>query len=189
MADVIRELISKADVVNILAEQLNDLFQEFSRWQLVNNQYSILWIVNSLLMESPREEYSIIKEMYEWEAESIRKDVIDTMNKLTNYIHNVKIKKREDLEIFIINFKSSVERYNRLVRFFYKIAPIIPLKTHERIIKDYSNSFRIRYNEFLPKYEDFLKRASRELGYSLESTLERAGDIPKHRDPWIRKQP
>lgn len=188
MAEVIRELISKADVVNILAEQLKDLFEEFHKWQLVNNQYSILWIVDSLLQESPREEYSIIKEMYAWDAESIRRDVRETMVTLSNYINNVTVKRREDLKTYISKLTLAVERYAQLIRIFFKIATIFPIKDRERIDEYYSNSFRIRYNEFLPKFEDFLKRASRELGYSFERNIERAGDLPKYREPWSRQK-
>jgi len=185
MADVVRMWITKGDVVNILAEQLADLSKDFTRWHLSSHSSSIAWLGRNLLSNAPLEEHNIVGEMFNSENERLEKEIVQLNNKLTVFVKSEKMKRKGALANFIRSFISIVQAYqNNLVRGFYRMAEILPKENRDRVADSYSSEFRVRYNEFAAKYEDFLRRASRELGENFERTLGRAKEFPKKREPW-----
>jgi len=187
MADVVRTLITRGDIVNVLAEQLSDLSKDFTTWHLSNRGSSVTWLAEALLREAPLEEHAIIQRMFQNEGNRLRNKITEFNNNLKLFINSVDLKKKGALATFIKSFISIVDAYqNNFVNHFYQIAAIIPKENRNRVKAPYSDEFRVRYNEFAVRYEDFLRRASRELGENLERTLERVKEFPQIREPWRR---
>lgn len=187
MADVIRMWITKGDIVNVLAEQLADLSKDFTTWHLSNRGSSVTYLARILLRETPMEEYDIIQRMFESECSHLANEIKEFNDNLNTFVKKVKMKKKETLVTFIKSFISIVQVYhNNLVNRFYEIVAIMPKKNRDWVKESYSSEFRVRYNEFAAKYEDFLKRASRELGKNLERTIERVKEFPEIREPFRR---
>lgn len=187
MADVIRMWITKGDIVNVLAEQLADLSKDFTTWHLSNRGSSVGWLGTNLLREAPAEEDVIIQRMFESESNRLGNEILEFNRNLNVFVKNVKMKKKGTLATLIKSFILIVHAYhNNLVKRFYEIAVLMPKENRDCVKEQYSNEFRVRYNEFAAKYEDFLKRASRELGEGLERTLERVKEFPQMREPWRR---
>jgi len=186
MADVVRMWITKGDVVNILAEQLNDLSKDFAEWHLSNRSSSVIWLGRYLMKEPPIEEIGIIQNMFESEGGRLKKEFAEYRSKLNAFVNRKEVKEKKSLATFIAFFVSTVERYESLIRYFYEIAAIVSERNRDRIEKEYTNEFRVRFNEFAVKYEDFLKRSSRELGEDFERTLRRVKEFPEKREPWGR---
>jgi len=189
MADVVRMWITKGDVVNVLAEQLVDLSKDFAQWHLSDTHSSVIWLARNSMREPPIEEVGIIQNMFESEGSRLKTEFVKFRNKLNVFVKKKEIKERKSLATFIEFFISTVHRYENLIMYFYDIAAIMPERNRDRIREAYSNEFRVRYNEFALKYEDFLKRSSRELGEGFERTLKRVKEFPEKREPWGERKP
>lgn len=187
MADVIRLWITKGDIVNVLAEQLADLSKDFAEWHLSNRSSSAVWIAETLMRDAPAEEVGIILRTFREEGNRLQNEFAQFRSKLNVFVKKKKIKEKEDLAIFITFLTSTLQRYENLARRLYDVAAIMPEENRDSVKEVYSNDFRVRYNELAVKCEDFLKRASRELGQSFERSLERVKEFPKRREPWRRE--
>jgi hypothetical protein len=78
----------------------------------------------------------------------------------------------------ISNFSGYIISYNNtFVNGFMDILQNTGENTIKSVGKLYNADFRMRYNELASKYEDFLKRAQRELNANLESPMPRVNEF------------
>jgi hypothetical protein len=78
----------------------------------------------------------------------------------------------------MMTFKQNVTLYNSVfIEGFIDILQMIDGKDTEDVSARYNDELRVRYNEITSKFEDFLKRAQRELGDTFEQTMPRAREF------------
>ena len=181
MTELVREWITKGDIAFVLAEQLSDLVNDFARWHVLENRdSSILYLGASIrgrLGELPGWAYRM-SEFFENSSRLVKHELERLEEELRTFVGETEAREKKELIRIIHEFSWIVEQYNRVhVNGYMQIFDELDEKSQSRLQKPYNDEFRVRYNEFAAKYEDFLKRASRELGENLSKAIPRAKEL------------
>ena len=186
MADLVRMWIMRGDVVHVLAEQLQDIVNDFAKWHVLEDRSTnIGHLCNNLRGRTGSiddEKTRVI--VHEWigfynqSFRLVRNDVTELRKKLKKFINQKEPKEKDVLIDIIINFTNIVTSFNNIfVRGFINIIQKMGEGTKKDVGARFNDEFRTRYNEIASKYEDFLKRTQRELGVGLEGTIPRAKEF------------
>jgi hypothetical protein len=186
MTDLVRMWIMRGDVVHVLAEQLQDITNDFARWHVLENRSTSI----HNLCENLRGRVGTIEDemkrriMYQWiefflrSFQLMRNDVSDLTGRLTTFITQKEPKEKMVLVHLIKEFTQIIISYNNVfVRSFIEILQNMDKYTKRDTGARYNDDFRTRYNEIASKCEDFLKRAERELGETLQQAIPRAKEF------------
>jgi hypothetical protein len=120
----------------------------------------------------------IISSFFEKSGGFVKNYVRRIQRELTGFIKDTKPKDKKKLVDLISEFNWIVEMYyNAYVDSFMEIFDSLSERDQRHIEKKYNDEFRIRYNEFAAKYEDFLKRVSRELVTDVAMPIPRAKEL------------
>ena len=186
MTDLVKTWIMRGDVVHVLAEQLQDIMNDFAKWHVLEHRSTnIGHLCNDLRgrMEGIEDQMRRVI-IYEWigffnrSYQLIRNDVVYLRNRLNKFVKQREPKDREVLFKLTIEFSQIVTSYHNIfLQGFLDILQNMDEKTKRRAGETYNDEFRTRYNEIASKYEDFLKRTQRELGGGLESAMPRAREF------------
>ena len=186
MTDLVRVWIMRGDVIHVLAEQLQDIINDFAKWHVLENRSTSL----SNLCENLRgrmgaiEDETVRKILFQWtdfftrSFQFMRNDVSRLKRRLAKYISQEEPKEKNVLIDIISEFAQIIISHNNVfVESFIKILQNMDERTKNSSGARYNDDFRTRYNEIASKYEDFLKRAQRELGEPLEQAIPRAKEF------------
>ena len=183
MTDLVRMWITRGDVVHVLAEQLQDFVSDFNKWHMGDTTASMHYLCRTLRSRpitdpSTREIMFGWMELFDRSFDLLAKDAARLQVELNKFVNNREAKDKTILVETILNFSDIVYAYNSIfVQSFLKIVNNMDESGRNEVGRLYSNDFRTRYNELASKYEDFLKRAQRELGQGLERDMPRAGEF------------
>ena len=186
MTDLVRTWIMRGDIVHVLAEQLHDLVKDFNKWHVSENRNtSISYLCRSL---GDRVQYiedetkrgpirgwaNLLCQAFQFMISDVR----DLRSKLDRFIRQKEPKEKNVLIEAILDFTQIVTSYHSIfVQGFIEILQNMDEDTKRLVGGWYNDEFRTRYNEITPKYEDFLKRAHRELGELSEQAMPRAKEF------------
>jgi len=186
MTDLVRVWIMRGDVVHVLAEQLQDITNDFAKWHVLENRSTSI----KNLCENLRGRVGAIEDegkraiMFDWieffprSFQFMRNDVSDLKERLARFISQEEPKEKMVLVSLVNKFASIIISYNNVfVESFMKILQNMDEYSKRNFGARYNDDFRTRYNEIASKYEDFLKRAQRELGESLVQAIPRAKEF------------
>lgn len=183
MTDLVRTWIARGDIVHVLAEQLQDFVSDFNKWHVSDTTASIHYLCRTIRAR-PHSNPSTRDIMFGWmelfnrSFDLLAKDANRLQVNLNIFVNKKKAKDKAILVEMILNFSNIVYAYNFIfVQSFLKIVNNVDESGRNAVRRLYSNDFRTRYNELNSKYEDFLKRAQRELGEGLERAMPRAGEF------------
>ena len=181
MTELIREWITKGDVAFVLAEQLLDLVNDFARWHVFENRdSSILHLGASIrgrIGTSPRWAFGMT-DFFRNSSELIKHELQCLREELRIFVKDTEAKEKKELIRIITEFTWIVTQYDRVyVDGYMKIFDELNEENQSYLQRSYNDEFRVRYNEFAAKYEDFLKRATRELGENLSKAIPRAKEL------------
>lgn len=181
MTEIVRAWITKGDIVFVLAEQLLDLVNDFAKWHVLENRdSSILYLGASIqgrVGTSPHWVYRMV-EFFQNSCELIKHQVQHLKEELRIFVTQKEPKEKKELIRIIPEFTWIVQHYNGVyINGYMKIFNELNEENQYRLQGSYNDEFRVRYNEFAAKYEDFIKRASRELGVDLSSLIPRAKEL------------
>lgn len=181
MTELIREWITKGDIAFVLAEQLSDLVNDFARWHVLENRdSSILYLgagIRGRLGELPGWAYRM-SEFFENSSRLIKHELEYLKEELKTFVRETEAREKKELIRIIHEFSWIVEQYDRVyVDGYVKIFDELTEENQYRLQRSYNDEFRVRYNEFAAKYEDFLRRATRELGKNLSKAIPRAKEL------------
>lgn len=186
MADLVRTWIVRGDVVHVFAEQLEDFITDFGKWHVSENRSTNLsHLCNNLRGRMGAiENVSMRNITFKWIEFFVRSfrlmenDVSDLRKGLSKFVKQKKPKDKEELIVFISKFTLTVNNYHNIfVQGFIDILQNMDKEAKRSFGRTYNDEFRTRYNEITSKFEDFLKRAQRELGVGLERAMSRAGEF------------
>jgi hypothetical protein len=192
MTDLIRTWITRGDVVHVLAEQLQDISNDFAKWHVLEIRNTSIRMLcdslrNALSSEQDQWKRTLIYEWIEFFGRSFQlmtNDVSAFKRKVEMFVGQTEPKQKEALIEFVAEFRQIVTLYcNVFIDGFIDILQVMDERTKEYIGGTYNDELRTRYNEITSKYEDFLKRVQRELGESFpEPTVPRAKEFrPKEK--------
>jgi len=184
MTDLVRTWIVRGDIVHVLAEQLHDFVNDFDKWHISDSsRASIVYLCKYVQARLPNDP-SIREIMYEWTAffdqsfGLLVRDVNELRVGLNEFVNRKETKDKVVLVGAISDFTQIVHAYHSIfVRTFMRILENIGEHQQKDAGGLYNDNFRTRYNELASKYEDFLKRAQRELGEGLAHAVPRAGEF------------
>jgi hypothetical protein len=186
MTDLIRIWITRGDVVHVLAEQLQDISNDFAKWHVLENRNtSVRFLCDSLrnMLGSEQEEGKRIM-IYHWieffnrSFQLMTGNVSEFKEKVAEFVGQSEPKRKEVLVKLVVSFGQIITLYNNIfLEGFIDILQVMDKRSREHISQAYNDELRTRYNEITSKYEDFLKRAQRELGESLEHAMPRAKEF------------
>jgi len=182
MTELVRTWIIKGDIAFVLAEQLSDFASDFAKWHVLEDRDTSILYLGRDLRHGPGPTppfFYIITDFFVKSAELIRDDMRQLQRDINVFIKKTEPKEKEKLIALIAEFTSIVEKYYRIyVETFIEMFNALPEEYPRSSVEaHYNDGFRIRYNEFASKYEDFLKRASRELGADIAKPIQRAKEL------------
>jgi hypothetical protein len=186
MTDLVRTWITRGDVIHVLAEQLEDIGNDFAKWHVLENRKtSIRNLCDELRSRLPSDEEQWKRSaIYNWieffnRSFELMKDSVSMSNhKIHLFIRQLEPKQKEVLVELMMAFKQNVALYNSVfIEGFIDILQMMDEKHTNDISGRYNDELRTRYNEITSKFEDFLKRAQRELGEPFEQTMPRAREF------------
>lgn len=186
MTDLIRTWITRADVVHVLAEQLQDISNDFAKYHVQENRSTSVRnlcdnLRNTLGSTDDPSKRTMIYEWIEFFNASFQLmvgDVANFKNRVAEFIKQPEPKRKDALIELVYVFNQIVILYNSVfIEGFINILQVMDKQTKEDVGGRYNDELRTRYNEITSKYEDFLKRAQRELGESLEQAMPRAKEF------------
>lgn len=192
MTNLVRTWIQKGDVVHVLAEQLQDFVKDFDKWHVSENRSTnIRHLCENLHGRMGAiENESLRTVLYDWtnflsqSFQLLKGDISTTKRQLGEAIKtSVQAPRTERLilHVSILEFSKIVVSYHNIfIKGFLDIVKNMDERTQRRIGETYNDEVRTRYNEIASKYEDYLKRAQRELGESLEQAIPRAKEFRSH---------
>lgn len=192
MTDLVKTWIQKGDVVHVLAEQLQDFVNDFDKWHVSENRNTNIRHLGENLhgRMGNIEDASLRPVLYDWTnffSESfqlLKDDISDTKRQLGDAIKASVREPRGErivLHVSILRFSKIVVLYHNIfIKGFLDILKNMDELTKGRFGATYNDEVRTRYNEIASKYEDFLKRAQRELGENLEQAIPRAKEFRSH---------
>lgn len=181
MTELVRAWITKGDVAFVLAEQMLDLVNDFAKWHVLDNRdSSILFLgvnISRRIGNLPRWAYGMV-DFYQNSGELIKHQVQHLREELRIFVAQTEPKEKKKLIRIISEFTWIVQQYNRVyIDGYMKIFNELSEENQYHLQGSYNDEFRVRYNEFAAKYEDFLKRATRELGADLSKPIPRAKEL------------
>ena len=186
MTDLVRTWIVRGDVVHVLAEQLQDFVKDFDKWHVSENRRSSVRFLCQDLQGrlADMEDETKRRILYDWigfyqqSFELLKLDISILRRQTGTFIKLKYLKERTMLIGFILEFTKTILSYHDIfIQGFLKILENMSEKTKRSIGQTYNDEVRTRYNEIASKFEDFLKRAQRELGEGLEHTMPRAKEF------------
>lgn len=183
MTDLVRTWITRGDVIHVLAEQLQDISNDFAKWHVMENRNTC---VRSLCDElrnrlgSDDEQWKRLA-IYKWidffnRSFDLMKDSVSKFKHRADlFIRQSEPKQKDVLVGLMVILKQNVTYYNSVfIEGFLDILQMMDGKNIDDISARYNDELRTRYNEITSKFEDFLKRAQRELGETFEQAMPRA---------------
>lgn len=186
MTDLIRTWITRGDVVYVLAEQLQDISNDFAKWHVLENRNtSVRNLCDNLRnrLSSTEEQWKLVV-IYKWieffnrSFQLMAGDVSKFKDRVAEFIRQPEPKQKDVLINLVTGLKQIISLYNDVfIEGFIDILQIMDADSQEYIGGIYNDELRTRYNEITSKYEDFLKRAQRELGESFEHAMPRAKEF------------
>lgn len=191
MTDLVRIWIARADVVHVLAEQLQDVSNDFAKWHVLENRNASVRVLCDSLRNtiSSNEEQWKRNAMYKWieffnqSFQLMVNDVSDFKDRVAEFLKQPEPKQKNVLVELINAFKRIVALYNNVfIEGFINILECMDEQAREYAGGTYNDEVRTRYNEITSKYEDFLKRAQRELGENLEQAMPRAREFRRKKN-------
>lgn len=185
MADLVRTWIMRGDVAHVLAEQLQDIVNDFAKWHVLENRRtSVQFLCTDLRSRMAITDATRSRMMYRWldlfhqSFQFMRSNVSNLSTRLSRFISQKEPKEKKVLVRLISEFAQIITSYHDIfVRGFMDILQDVDDKTKKDISGVYNDEFRTRFNEITSKYEDFLKRAQRELGEELKQAMPRAKEF------------
>jgi predicted transcriptional regulator len=186
MTDLVRTWITRGDIIHVLAEQLQDISNDFDRWLVLENRGTCVRnLCDELRNRLPpdMEQWKHLA-IYTWieffnrSFELMKNSVSKSKHTIDLFIRQSEPKQKEVLVELMMTFKQNVTLYNSVfIEGFIDILQIIDGKYTEDASARYNDGLRVRYNEITSKFEDFLKRAQRELGDTFEQVMPRAREF------------
>lgn len=187
MTDLIRTWITRGDVVHVLAEQLQDISNDFAKWHVLENRNTCVRVLCDNLrnvLSSQQDEWKRIA-LYQWmdffnrTFQLMVNDVSALKHRVAVFVRQTEPKQKDVLIELVVEFREIVTLYNNVfLEGFLSILQIMDEKGKDYIGRTYNDELRTRYNEITSKYEDFLKRVQRELGESFaEQAMSRAKEF------------
>jgi hypothetical protein len=186
MTDLVRTWITRGDVIHVLAEQLEDISNDFAKWHVLESRNtSIRNLCDELRnrLPSDQEQWKRLA-IYKWieffnrSFQLMKEDVSRSNHKIQLFVRQSEPKQKEVLVELVMTFKQNVTLYNSVfIEGFIDILQMMDEKNLDDISGRYNDELRTRYNEITSKFEDFLKRVQRELGEPFEQTLPRAREF------------
>lgn len=186
MTDLVRTWITRGDVIHVLAEQLQDISNDFDRWLVLENRGTCVRNLCDELrnrLPSDEEQWKRIA-IYTWieffnrSFELMKNSVSKSKHTIELFIRQSETKQKEVLVELMMTFKQNVTLYNSVfIEGFIDILQMMDEKYAEDVSARYNDELRVRYNEITSKFEDFLKRAQRELGEPFEQPMPRAKEF------------
>lgn len=186
MTDLVRVWIMRGDVVHIIAEQLQDITNDFAKWHVLENRSTSI----NNLCEHLRGRVGAIKDegkreiMFDWieffnrSFRLMKNAVSDSKKRLAKFISQKEPKDKKVLADLINEFALIIISHNNVfVESFIKILQNMDEYSKQNIGARYNDDFRTRYNEIASKFEEFTKIAQRELGVGLEQAIPRAKEF------------
>jgi hypothetical protein len=186
MTDLVRTWITRGDIIHVLAEQLQDISNDFIRWLVLENRGTCVRnLCDELRSRLPSDEEQWKRlAIYRWieffnrSFELMKNSVSKSTHTIDLFIRQPEPKQKEVLVELIMTFKQNVTLYNSVfIEGFIDILQMMDGKNTEDVSARYNDELRVRYNEITSKFEDFLKRAQRELGDTFEQAMPRAREF------------
>jgi hypothetical protein len=190
MTDLVRTWITRGDVIHVLAEQMQDISNDFAKWHVLENRNTcVRTLCDELRNRFPPdgEQWKRVA-IYMWieffnrSFELMKNSVSKSKHTIDLFIRQSEPKQKEVLVELMMTFKQNVTLYNSVfIEGFIDILQMMDGKYIEDVSARYNDELRVRYNEITSKFEDFLKRAQRELGETFEQTMPRAREF-RHKE-------
>jgi len=190
MTDLVRTWITRGDVIHVLAEQLQDISNDFAKWHVLESRNTCVRNLCDELrnrLGSDGEQWKRLA-IYKWidffnRSFDLMKDSVSKFkHRVDLFIRQSESKQKDVLVELMMMFKQNVTYYNSVfIEGFIDILQMMDEKNTEDISARYNDELRTRYNEITSKFEDFLKRAQRELGETFEQAMPRAREF-RHKE-------
>ena len=186
MTDLVRTWITRGDVIHVLAEQLQDISNDFAKWHVLENRNTCVRNLCDELrnrLGSDEEQWKRLA-IYRWidffnRSFDLMKDSVSKFkHRVDLFIRQSEPKEKDVLLELVMIFKQNVTYYNSVfIEGFIDILQMIDEKYTDDVSARYNDELRTRYNEITSKFEDFLKRVQRELGETFEQAMPRAREF------------
>lgn len=186
MTDLVRTWITRGDVIHVLAEQLQDITNDFAKWHVLENRNTCVRNLCDELrnrLGSDEEQWKRLA-IYRWidffnRSFDLMKDSVSKFkHRVDLFIRQSEPKEKDVLLELVMIFKQNVTYYNSVfIEGFIDILQMIDEKYTDDVSARYNDELRTRYNEITSKFEDFLKRVQRELGETFEQAMPRAREF------------
>jgi hypothetical protein len=190
MTDLVRTWITRGDVIHVLAEQLQDISNDFAKWHVLENRNTCARNLCDELrnrLGSDDEQWKRLA-IYKWidffnRSFDLMKDSVSKFkHRVDLFIRQSEPKQKDVLVELMMIFKQNVTYYNSVfIEGFIDILQMMDEKNTDDVSARYNDELRTRYNEITSKFEDFLKRAQRELGETFEQAMPRAREF-RHKE-------
>lgn len=190
MTDLVRTWIMRGDVVRVLGEQLHDFVKDFDKWHVSENRNtSIRYLCERLHGRTGAiKDQSNVTMLFNWtnffgrSFQLLKRDLLILKGQLGELIKSDALKhtpiERTILTSSIIRFSNVIVSYHdTFINGFLEILKNMDEDTKRDTGGTYNDEVRTRYNEIASKYEDYIKRAERELGGGLERSIPRAKEF------------
>jgi hypothetical protein len=186
MTDLVRTWITRGDIIHVLAEQLQDISNDFAKWHVLENRNTCIRNLCDDLrnrLSADEEQWKRVA-IYNW-IELFNRSFKLMEDTVSQFKHNLELfvrqsepKKKEALIELALVFKKIVTLYDSIfIEGFTNLLQMMDASYTEDVSSRYNDELRTRYNEISSKYEDFLKRTQRELGESFEQAMPRAKEF------------
>jgi len=186
MTDLVRTWITRGDVIHVLAEQLQDISNDFAKWHVLESRNTCARNLCDELrnrLGSDEEQWKRLA-IYKWieffnRSFDLMKDSVSKFkHRVDLFIRQSEPKEKDVLLELVMIFKQNVTYYNSVfIEGFIDILQMIDEKYTDDVSARYNDELRTRYNEITSKFEDFLKRVQRELGETFEQAMPRAREF------------
>lgn len=176
MAEIMEEWILKGDVVTIFTLQLSDFINDFYEWHVSRGRGSSIFFLGSYLdqIASPysRDNYDLYRDILSEKVSSLKIELAQFSKQETE-------KNGKTLLKIIYEFSKIIGFHQRVYQMFHFHWEYIDQQDRNfNIKKNYENVFQKRYNEFVMRYERFLKEVGRTLlDESIIRTYKRAPNL------------
>lgn len=176
MTELMDEWMLKGDVVTNFTLQLSGFINDFIEWHASQGRASSIFFLGSSLdqIASPysRDNYDLFRDILSEKVSSLKIE-------LTQFLKKETVNNREMLLKIIYEFSEILGFHERVYKMFhFHWEYIDQLDRNINVKKNYEIEFQKRYNEFVIRYECFLKEAGRALqDESIIRTYKRAPNL------------
>lgn len=186
MTDLVRTWITRGDVIHVLAEQLQDISNDFAKWHVLESRNTCIRNLCDELRSRFRSDEEQWKRttIYNWieffnrSFKLMEDSVSQFKHKVALFVRQSEPKNKETLVELALVFKQIVTLYDTIfIEGFIDILQMMDASYTEDVSSRYNDELRTRYNEISSKCEDFFKRSQRELGESFEQAMPRAKEF------------